>query len=333
MKWSTIRDRPSRTERLVAGTLCILLVLLIWHILTMGEPEKRIISAYTLPSLGEMVGSIESLWFDRALMRSTMWSLGRVIGGFMLAAAFAVPLGVIAACFPRINAFFRPLSVFGRNIPIAALIPLTLIWFGLGESQKVMFIFLSSVAFIFFDTTHAVDGVSSRFLDTAYTLGARPVPKQGLIRSLVLGGIYGVLMILALIAFQKIEVPSMAWLDVLKKPGIWIGGAVGLVGGFLVWWPIQSHQAIRKVLLPLALPQIVNSLRLLYGLAFGYIMLAEVINAKLGLGNIIIMSQRRGPREHIYLILIIIALLAFAIDRLVLWQQKRWFPYREEGDA
>lgn len=332
-KWSTIRDRPSQTERLVAGTLCILLVLLIWHILTMGEPEKRFISAYTLPSLGEMFGSIKSLWFDRALMRSTMWSLGRVLGGFMLAAAFAVPLGVMAACFPRINAFFRPLSVFGRNIPIAALIPLTLIWFGLGESQKVMFIFLSSVAFIFFDTTHAVDGVSSRFLDTAYTLGARPVPKQGLIRSLILGGIYGVLMILALIAFQKIEVPSMAWLDVLKKPGIWIGGAVGLVGGFLVWWPIQSHQAIRKVLLPLALPQIVNSLRLLYGLAFGYIMLAEVINAKLGLGNIIIMSQRRGPREHIYLILIIIALLAFAIDRLVLWQQKRWFPYREEGDA
>ena len=125
----------------------------------------------------------------------------------------------------------------------------------------------------------------------------------------------------------------MAWIEVLKKPGIWIGGAIGLVGGFLVWWPIQSHQAIRKVLLPLALPQIVNSMRLLYGLAFGYIMLAAVINAKLGLGNIIIMSQRRGPREHIYLILILIALLAFAIDRLVLWQQKRWFPYKEDGHA
>ncbi len=332
-RWSTIRDRPSQSERLIAGTFCVLLMLLVWYLLTMGDPEKRVISPFLLPSLGEMLGSVKSLWFERALMRSTLWSVGRVLGGFMLAAAFAVPLGVMAACFPRVNAFLRPLSVFGRNIPIAALIPLTLIWFGLGESQKVMFIFLSSVAFIFFDTTHAVDGVSSRFLDTAYTLGAKPVPKQGVIRSLVIGSIYGALMVLALILFQRIEVPSMPWVDVLKKPGIWIGGAVGLVCGFLVWWPIQSHQAIRKVLLPLALPNIVNSLRLLYGLAFGYIMLAEVINAKLGLGNIIIMSQRRGPREHIYLILILIALLAFAIDRFVLWQQKRWFPYKEDGDA
>ena len=56
-------------------------------------------------------------------------------------------------------------------------------------------------------------------------------------------------------------------------------------------------------------------------------MLAEVINAKLGLGNLIIISQRRGPHEHIYLCLIVIALLAFLIDRLILWIQRLSFPY------
>ena len=75
------------------------------------------------------------------------------------------------------------------------------------------------------------------------------------------------------------------------------------------------------------MPHIANSLRLLFGLAFGYIMLAEVINAKAGLGYIINMSQRQGPREHIYLCLIIIALLAFTIDRCALWLQHRLFPY------
>ena len=80
-------------------------------------------------------------------------------------------------------------------------------------------------------------------------------------------------------------------------------------------------------MLPLALPNVVNSLRLLFGLAFGYIMLAEVINAKQGLGFLINGSQRTAPREHIYLILIIIAVLAFTIDRTVFWLQKRWFPY------
>ena len=62
-------------------------------------------------------------------------------------------------------------------------------------------------------------------------------------------------------------------------------------------------QVIMKVLVPLAMPSVFNSLRLLFGLAFGYIMLAESIklgDEAGGLGDIINTSQRRGPREHIY---------------------------------
>ena len=80
-------------------------------------------------------------------------------------------------------------------------------------------------------------------------------------------------------------------------------------------------------MLPLALPNITNSLRLLFGLAFGYIMLVEMVHAQAGLGHIINMSQKRGPREHVYLCIIIIALLAFVIDRVALWLQHRLFPY------
>ena len=333
-RWITIRDQPTEWEKFGAGLFCLVLVVLVWAFLTAGETsEDRIVGAYTLPSIRETVESFPSLWFDRALARSTVWSLGRVLGGFLLAAAVAVPLGVVAACYPRVNAFFRPLSIFGRNVPIAALIPLTLIWFGLGETQKVMFIFLASVAFIFFDTTHAVDSVSNRFLDTAYTLGAKATPGWGLRRALGIGGIYGIVLAAGYGLFQILEMPGTTVAQILGQPGPWVAGAIGVICGFLIWFPIQAHQAVRKVLLPLALPNIVNSLRLLFGIAFGYIMLAEVINAKLGLGNIIIMSQRRGPREHIYLSLIIISLLAFAIDRLVLWGQKRWFPYREHAES
>ncbi|MCP5550513.1 MAG: ABC transporter permease subunit [Akkermansiaceae bacterium] len=332
-RWATIRDRPSPVEKLFAGMACLLLVMLVWAVLTAGEAEKRIVGPYTLPSIGETLSSFESLWFERALARSALWSLGRVLGGFLLAAVVAVPLGVVASCYPRVNAFLRPLGIFGRNVPIAALIPLTLMWFGLGETQKVMFIFLASAAFIFFDTTHAVDGVSNRFLDTAYTLGARTTPREGLRRSLLIGVVYAVVLALGVALFRRLETPGLAASRIVGSPGFWLTGLGGLLCGFAVWFPIQAHQAIRKVILPLALPDIVNSLRLLFGLAFGYIMLAEVINAKLGLGSIIIMSQRRGPREHIYLILIIISLLAFAIDRLVFQGQKRWFPYREHAES
>jgi NitT/TauT family transport system permease protein len=207
------------------------------------------------------VGQIKSLWFDAALTRSVGWSLERIFMGFGLAALIGIPLGILAGCFRSVESVLRPITVFLRNIPIAALIPLTLVWFGLGEPQKVFFIFIACVGFVVFDTATAVMEVDERYVQTAYTLGASP------------------------------------------------------------------YQAIYKVLIPLALPAIVNSLRLLFGLAFGYIVLAELIDAKFGLGYIIQVAQRRGPREHIYLVLFVITIIAFAFDRLLFRLQKKLFPY------
>lgn len=246
--------------------LSVGLILLVWWALTWGPSEERVLSPLTLPSPGEVLASSKSLWFDAALMRSIGYSLGRIFLGFGLAAAVGVPLGVLAGCFRAAESFIRPATLFLRNVPIAALIPLTLVWFGLGETQKVFFIFIACVGFVIFDTAGAVAAVDERYVETAYTLGAK------------------------------------------------------------------RSQVVYKVLIPVALPDIVNSLRLLFGLAFGYIVLAELIDAKFGLGYIIQMATRRGPREHIYLVLLVISLLAFGIDRLLLAAQRWLFPYRFAGE-
>ena len=240
----------------------VLVILLVWWALTLGSPEERVLSPLTLPSPGEVVGEIKSLWFDAALTRSTGWSMRRILFGFGLAALVGIPLGILAGCFRSVESFLKPTTLFLRYVPIAALIPLTLVWFGLGEPQKVFFIFIACIGFVIFDTTRAILDVDERYAETAYTLGAK------------------------------------------------------------------KHQVIGKVLIPLALPDIVNSLRLLFGLAFGYIVLAELIDAKFGLGYIVQVAQRRGPREHIYLVLFVISMLAFGIDRLLWYAQKKLFPYR-----
>ena len=242
--------------------LSVVLLLIVWGALTWGSPEERVLSPLTLPSPGEVVGEVKSLWFDAALTRSTGWSLRRIFLGFGLAALIGIPVGILAGCFRGIEAFLKPATLFLRNVPIAALIPLTLVWFGLGETQKVFFIFIACIGFVIFDTTRAILDVDERYAETAYTLGAK------------------------------------------------------------------KHQVIGKVLIPLALPDIFNSLRLLFGLAFGYIVLAELIDAKFGLGYIVQVSQRRGPREHIYLVLLVISMLAFTIDRLLWYAQKKLFPYK-----
>ncbi len=255
---------------LLLGLLCLVLVLGIWWFLTRGPHEERIIGYNSLPSPAETYNrdQIEDLWFNNALTRNLLVSLRRVVLGFTLATIVAIPLGVLCGCFPWINAFFAPMNVFGRNIPIAALIPLTFALFGIGETQKVLFIFIAVVAFIMMDTASAIADVSSRYIDTAYTLGASRI------------------------------------------------------------------QIISKVLVPLAMPRIFNSLRLLFGLAFGYIMLTELVTEGGGiggLGNIINVAQRRGHRETILLVLTVIPAVALAIDRFLYMIQKSLFPHQYGG--
>jgi NitT/TauT family transport system permease protein len=92
-----------------------------------------------------------------------------------------------------------------------------------------------------------------------------------------------------------------------------------------------TRQAVGKVLVAIAWPDIYQALRNGFGVGWGYILLAEMVAAETGLGNIIIISQRRGPREHIYLVLVVITLVAFLTDRLWVWGGRRLFPYRQAG--
>jgi len=89
-------------------------------------------------------------------------------------------------------------------------------------------------------------------------------------------------------------------------------------------------QIIRKVLVPLALPDIITSLRFQFGLALGYVMLAEEYNTRFGLGQMINMSQRLGPTEHVYLLLVLIAMLAFGIDLVLRTLQRGLFTWRKD---
>jgi len=89
------------------------------------------------------------------------------------------------------------------------------------------------------------------------------------------------------------------------------------------------RQAVGHVLLPVAWPRIFESLRLGFGVGWSYILLAEMVDIGKGLGGIIITSQRRGPREHIYLVLLLIVGVAFLTDKLWVALGNRLFPWQE----
>jgi NitT/TauT family transport system permease protein len=206
--------------------------------------------------------SFPALVTDRNLVGSIAASMQRVLLGFGLAALVAIPLGIVAGSYRLMDAAAQPVSVFMRNIPVAALLPLTLQAFGVGELQKVMFLFLACAPFMFHETARAIVQVHDRYVDTAQTLGA------------------------------------------------------------------TSPQVVSKVLIALALPDIYATLRSNFGLAFGYVMLAEVVDAKAGLGFMLLQSQRRGMPEHLLATLLVIGLIAWLIDQGFKFFQRGFFPYR-----
>jgi ABC-type nitrate/sulfonate/bicarbonate transport system permease component len=260
-----LRRPPTFLAAKALGAACLALVGLVWLGATAGAPEQRWISPALLPSPAEVATSAASLLADGALLQAVAATLRRVLLGFLLAVGVGVPGGMAAGSWRALGALLAPVVLVGRNVPVAALIPLTILWFGIDETQKVMFIFMATVPFVFSDAAAAVIGIPDRYVETAETLGAN------------------------------------AW------------------------------QVVTKVLVPLALPDVFTSLRSLFGIAFGYIMLAELVNAGHGLGHLLTLSQRRGHTDHIFLILILIGFLAYGIDRLLAFLQRGLFPHRVDA--
>jgi ABC-type nitrate/sulfonate/bicarbonate transport system permease component len=264
-RWlTTLRAEPPAMLGKLLGLGCILFILIVWYLFTAGDSAAdRPISPSKLPSPGDVFDSYGKLE-ERGLVDGIIATLVRVLKGFGLAALVGVGFGVIAASFRAVAAFLNPLVLFGRSLPLAALIPITILWFGIGEKQKEMFIFIASVPFIFSDTVKAISLVPERYVETAQTLGA------------------------------------------------------------------SRWQIIYKVLFPLALPDIITGLRFLFGLALGYIMLAEAINSRAGLGFMINNGERMGLIEQNYLLLIIIGILAYLVDWVLRFMQRYFFYYRKD---
>jgi ABC-type nitrate/sulfonate/bicarbonate transport system permease component len=92
----------------------------------------------------------------------------------------------------------------------------------------------------------------------------------------------------------------------------------------------SNQQILFKVLVPLALPDIITSLRFQFGLALGYVMLAEAIATTSGLGVMLNNNERMGNIEQNYALLFIIALLAFLIDFVLRFFQRGVFQWRRD---
>ncbi|MCX7595437.1 MAG: ABC transporter permease [Fischerella sp.] len=166
--WRIAEDIPNN----LAWTLMFLSIsvpILLWWIIT----NTGLIAPLFLPSPSQVWSAFQRLLASGDLQKDIAFSLFRVLSGFLLAAIISIPLGTLMGTFASIRALLEPLIGIVRYMPAPAFIPLLILYFGLGETPKIMLIFIGTLFFNTLMVMDAVKFVPKELLETTYTLGGQ----------------------------------------------------------------------------------------------------------------------------------------------------------------
>ncbi|MDI3207631.1 ABC transporter permease [Pseudarthrobacter sp. AL07] len=125
-----------------------------------------------LPGPVEVVQRGAELIADGILGGDVAASLSRVLTGFLLGSAVAIPVGFLMGWYPVCRALFEPYVQFFRTIPPLALIPLAIVILGIEETPKIFVIFMASFLSCVIATFQGVIGVEKTLINAARVLGA-----------------------------------------------------------------------------------------------------------------------------------------------------------------
>jgi NitT/TauT family transport system permease protein len=231
-------------RRQLLGLAFFVLFFAVWAAATLGGFVPKTF-------LADPIAMLQSGWVlltQQGFAKDIGYTIWRVLGGFVLAALLAVPLGIAMGAYKPVEAFFEPFVSFARYLPASAFIPLLILWAGIGEAQKLALIFIGAFFQLVLMIALQVGGTRRDLVEAAYTLGASDL-------------------------------------------GI-----------------------VKRVLIPAAAPQIAETLRLVLGWAWTYVIVAELIGASEGIGHMITDSQALLATDQIIFGIITIGAIGLVSD-------------------
>jgi sulfonate transport system permease protein len=145
------------------------IIIIFWALLT---TYTGIIPSYLIPSPQEVFAAFEQLLINGSLVSDTLDTLTRVLLGFLVAAAFAIPVGILMGWSKTVENYLSFIIGILRPIPPIAWIPFAILWFGLGLGSAIFVIFVGSVFPILINTADGVKRIDKVYIESASTLGA-----------------------------------------------------------------------------------------------------------------------------------------------------------------
>jgi NitT/TauT family transport system permease protein len=235
-----------RGAQVALGVAFFVLFVAAWSIATFGGFVPKTFLADPVAMLREGY----ELFAKHGFLKDIGLTVWRVVGGFAIAAALAVPLGIAMGAWKPVEAFFEPFISFSRYLPASAFIPLLILWAGTGEAQKLLVIFVGSFFQIVLMVAVAVGNTRRDLVEAAYTLGASDraivtrvllpaaAPEIAEILRLVLGWAWTYVIVAELIGASSgighMIMDSQALLNTGQIIfGIIVIGIIGLISDFL----------------------------------------------------------------------------------------------------
>lgn len=259
--WNPYAPLDARATRLL-GIGAVVAVLVLWTVIS----ASGLVSPNKLPAPWQVAKAFAYLAWDgengrSLLLNATLWSVGRVLAAGALVVAIGIPIGVLMGASPKLNAALSPLIDPFRSAPVVALLPIMVMWFGIGEWMKVLFLFVGAVVYLIPMVRDAVRAVPQAYWISARDLGATP------------------------------------------------------------------FEAVRHAVLPLAMPRIADAVIVGVSVMWTYITVAEYVNAREGLGQLIQNARRFSAMDQVFAGIIVIIAFALLSYQLMRYLKARMYPW------
>lgn len=251
------RKPISRRSDIALGLAGLLGFFVAWHVTAVSGWIKP----QFLPTPFAVVAAFGRLFVQQDFASDIVISVTRVWTAFLLSAVIAIPLGVLMSCYRAVGAFFEPFVDFIRYLPVPAMVPLLIIWFGVGEGSKIAVLWMGTFFQLVLLITEDSRRVPKEYVESGFTLGA------------------------------------------------------------------NQFQVIRDIILPAAMPNMVDNLRITLGWCWTYLIIAEIVAAQSGVGHVIWSLRRFVKTPEVMAGIIAIGIIGLLTDQALRLLHRRSFRY------
>jgi sulfonate transport system permease protein len=148
-------------KRLTGGVVFPAAILLLWWL----GSDQNIWNAYVIPAPCKVIKALKDMAMDGSLIRHMGASFFRVFTGFAISVITAVPMGFLMGLSSRSRRWFDPTLDFLRHVPPLAVMPMLILWFGIGEISKIVVVVMATFFPILLNTQEGVVSCDESLLE------------------------------------------------------------------------------------------------------------------------------------------------------------------------